>query len=301
MPERWLTELRKIDRLEPSLDLLERAESGPFLPEPGPRPVARVGVVLVAVLLAAAGSWGAFAALRGTDGVEQGPADGPDAFAALWPETSVADAQQVQARVDAGDPEVQWRTEAGAVALQYAQEVLGWPDPIAGVTAADDPDTAIVSLHGPDASCRGGECQESQPEQITVTVTLQRLVRSGEGGVWSVTTVESADTDTTGEPRPRIGGWPEDTDGDGTISDTGDERIPELIKAVGDHGVSGYVRYGDLEGPQPSNPAEAVAISGQERVIPVYAADGITVVDWYTVSSGEGAPSPPTDASGAGG
>lgn len=109
------------------------------------------------------------------------------------------------------------------------------------------------------------------------------------------------DLETTGESRPRIGGWPEDTDGDGSISDAGDERIPALIKTAGDHAVSGYVRYGDLEGPQPSNPAEAVAISGEERVIPVYAADGITVVDWYTISSGGREPSPSPDTSGAGG
>jgi hypothetical protein len=300
MPERWLTELGKVDRLQPPLDLLERAEGGPFLPEPGPRPVARAGVVFVAVLVAAAGSWATFAAFRGTDGVERRPIDA-SAFSGLWPESSLMDAQQAQTRVDAGDPDVQWRTEAGAVAVQYTREILGWPEPLAGVTATDDPDKAIVRLHGPDASCRGGGCQESQPEQIVVMVTLQRLVRSGEGGVWSVTTVKSADTDTIGEPRPRIGGWPEDTDGDGTISDTGSERIPELIKAAGDHGVSGYVRYGDLGGPQPSNPAEAVAISGQERVIPVYAADGITVVDWYTMSSGEREPSLSPNASGAGG
>lgn len=72
------------------------------------------------------------------------------------------------------------------------------------------------------------------------------------------------------------------------ISDAGDERIPELIKAAGDHGVSGYVRYEDLEGPQASTPEEAIAMSGQERVIPVYAEDGITVIDQFTITSGDG-------------
>jgi hypothetical protein len=67
-----------------------------------------------------------------------------------------------------------------------------------------------------------------------------------------------------GEDRPRIGGWPEDADGDGTISDTGSERIPALIRTAGDHGVTGYVRYVDFEGPRPSNPEEASATSGQE-------------------------------------
>jgi hypothetical protein len=168
MPERWLAELHKIDRAEPAYDLLERAESGPFLPDPGPRPLARATIVLVAALVAAAGSWGAFAALRGAGGTDRMPA-GPETFEALWPETSSAEAQQVQARVDAGDPDVQWRTEAGGVALRYAEEVLGWPEPIVGVTTTDDPDTAFVSVHGPVASCSGAECEEWQPGQITVT------------------------------------------------------------------------------------------------------------------------------------
>jgi hypothetical protein len=189
MPERWLTELGKIDRMGPSLDLLERAEGGPFLPEPRSRPAARVTAAIVALLVAVAGGWVAFDALRGTDGVDKRPAGDPDAFSALWPETSLADAHQIQAHVDAGDPEVQWRTDAGGVALQYAKEVLGWPDPIAGATTTDDPDSVIVSLHGPDASCEGAECQEPQPPQSMVNVTLQRLVRAGEGGIWSITAV----------------------------------------------------------------------------------------------------------------
>jgi hypothetical protein len=189
MAERWLTELGKIDRMGPSPDLLERAEGGPFLPEPRPRPAARVTAVLVALLVATAGSWAAFAALRGTGGVEQGSAGDPEAFSALWPETSLADAQQIQSRVNSGDLEVQWRTDAGELALRYAKEVLGWPDPVAGVTATDDPDTVTVSLHGPDASCQGAECQEPPPPQMIVNVTLQRLVRPGEGGIWSITAV----------------------------------------------------------------------------------------------------------------
>jgi len=189
MPERWLTELRKIDQVQPSHDLLELDEGSPSLPELGPQPAARVTVVVVAILVAAAGTWGAFAALRSTNGVERGAAGGSEAFSAVWPETSLADAQQIQAHVDAGDPRFQWRTDAGAVALRYAQEVLGWPAPVAGVTATDDPDTVIVSLNGPDASCEGAECQGPQPPQTIVTVTLQRLVRSGEGGIWSVTAV----------------------------------------------------------------------------------------------------------------
>lgn len=187
MPERWLTQLRKIDVVEPSHDLMERAERGPSLAEPAPPPSRRVAIAVFATLVAVAGAWGAFAGLRG--GSEQGPAGGPETFTALWPETSLAEAQKVQARVDAGDPDVQWRTDAAAVALRFAEETLGWPDPVAGVTPTDDPDSVRVSLHGPDASCQGAECSGSLPPQTIVNVTLRRLVRSGDGGIWSVTAV----------------------------------------------------------------------------------------------------------------
>jgi hypothetical protein len=296
MAERWLTKLQTIEQVEPSHDLLERAEAGPLLPEPGPRPTARVTAVLVAVLVAAAGSWGAFAALRSTQGVGREPAGEADGFTALWPETVLADAQLVQDRADAGDAAVQWRTEAADVALRYAKEVLGWPDPVAGIWT-EEADTVSVSLRGPIASCEAAGCEETQPQQIGVSLTLQRLVRPGDGGIWSVTALGPV-SEPIGESRPRIGGWPEDVDGDGLISDTGDERIPALIRAVGDDGVTGYVRYADLEGgPQPSNPEEAVAMSGQERVIPVYAADSITVIDWLTISSGQSTPIAPSGAS----
>jgi hypothetical protein len=247
--------------------------------------------VIVAALVAVAGIWGAFAALRGVGDADGVAGDDTGAFEALWPETSFAQAQQVQERVDAGDPAVQWRTDAADVAIRYAKAVLGWPDPIAGVRATDDADVVSVSVFGPIASCTGAAC-EAQPQQIGIHLNLGRIVRSGEGGIWSVTELGPV-SQRIGEDRPRIGGWPEDTDGDGTISDTGDERIPGLIRAVGDNGIAGYVRYADLEGPQPSTPKEASAMSGVERVIPVYAEGGFTVVDWYTLSSDDGSPSPP--------
>lgn len=90
------------------------------------------------------------------------------------------------------------------------------------------------------------------------------------------------------ESRPAMGGMPADVDKDGLISDTGDERIPELILSDSDHHIGGYVRYEDLVGPEPSNPEEALAMNGQVRVIPVYADDGITQVDTLTITAGTG-------------
>jgi hypothetical protein len=190
MPESWVTQLSKIDHVEPSHDLMERAERGPSLPEPAPSPSRSAGIAVFALVLSVAAAWGAFVGLRGS---EQGPAGGPETFTAVWPETSLADAQKVQAQVDAGDPDVQWRTDAAAVALRFAEETLGWPDPVAGVTATDDPDSVKVSLHGPDASCQGAECSGTLPPQTIVNLTLRRLVRSGDGGIWSVTGVSGGE------------------------------------------------------------------------------------------------------------
>ncbi len=183
--------MQKIGRMEPIPDLLERAEHGPSLPEPRPRPTSRVAAALVAVVITLAGGWMAYAALSGTGG-RQPLSDGATDFTATWPETSLTEAQQVQERVDAGDPAVQWRMDPAGVALRFGRAVLGWPNPLAGETTTNDPDTVIVSLHGPDASCQGEACSGPSPQSI-VTLTLRRLVRSGDGGIWSVTAVDGAE------------------------------------------------------------------------------------------------------------
>lgn len=190
MSDGWLTELRKIDWVDPSPDLLERAhEEGPCLPNPGTPTGLRVKTLVIAILVAVAGSWAAYAGLSGLDRAQQEAANGQAEFKALWPEKSRSEAEQVQGQVDAGDPSIQWRIDAGGVALRYAEEVLGWPNPIAGSTSTDDADTVIVSVHGPDVSCSGTECQKAQAPQRIVTLTLERLVRLGDGGIWSVTAV----------------------------------------------------------------------------------------------------------------
>jgi hypothetical protein len=105
---------------------------------------------------------------------------------------------------------------------------------------------------------------------------------------------ETTSTDTG--PRPAIGGWPKDANGDGVVSDSGDERIPELIRAVGDNGTLGYVRYEDYTGPQPSNPQQALEMP-MSRVIPVYSADGSNVVDHLTLAQGPTTPITRPDSS----
>jgi hypothetical protein len=67
--------------------------------------------------------------------------------------------------------------------------------------------------------------------------------------------------------------------------------VPDLIKAQGVDGTVGYVRFTDLQGPQPKNPQEAVALSKKNlasgvRQIPLYAVDGKTVIGVFNIGPG---------------
>lgn len=61
----------------------------------------------------------------------------------------------------------------------------------------------------------------------------------------------------------------------------------ELISVAADDWTEGYVYRADLEGDMPKSIEEALAVSGQERVIPVYASDGVTVIGTFTSGSGK--------------
>lgn len=99
-------------------------------------------------------------------------------------------------------------------------------------------------------------------------------------------------------PRPAIGKFPGDANGDGVISDSGSDRIPALIAAVASNGASGYVKYDDLFcQAAPSSPAAALAqqaaasASGvpASQTIPVYASDGTTVIGSVTIGGPQSA------------
>lgn len=95
----------------------------------------------------------------------------------------------------------------------------------------------------------------------------------------------SASTGCTAGSRPASGQLPPDTNGDGKISDSGSERIPTLVAAVGSNGVAGYVRVNDVFcTPAPVSPAAALAAQGKPKVTPVYASNGTTIVGSLTIT-----------------
>ena len=68
------------------------------------------------------------------------------------------------------------------------------------------------------------------------------------------------------------------------------ETEPDLIAAVGEGGIDGYVYADDLRGPVPTSPEEVLAIMNARgegpRTIPLYKSDGRTVIGEFLVSPG---------------
>lgn len=113
----------------------------------------------------------------------------------------------------------------------------------------------------------------------TLTVLSVAVILGGISGWTAVTAVGGQKAS---EPRPPIGAMPGDENGDGILSDTGSERVPSLIQATTDDGKLGYVKLLDLNQAGAGNPTEALALARTQRVIPVYAEDGVTIVGQLT-------------------
>jgi len=66
---------------------------------------------------------------------------------------------------------------------------------------------------------------------------------------------------------------------------------PELIRAIGVDGTTGYVLKKDLDGERPKSPEEAIAIQNSRspggRDIPLYDVDGETVIGVFHVGEGK--------------
>lgn len=80
---------------------------------------------------------------------------------------------------------------------------------------------------------------------------------------------------------------------DGAGMGLGLERQPDLVAVRGDHGVEGYVSKESLNAPfleTPSSPEAALRTQAERRknpiVLPVFAKDGTTQVDTFTLGRG---------------
>lgn len=75
--------------------------------------------------------------------------------------------------------------------------------------------------------------------------------------------------------------------------DTPTHLAPGLILAQGEDGTCGYVRATDLGEPMPESPEAALAMQTERRAsgykgryIPLYAADGVTVIGRFFIDGG---------------
>lgn len=59
----------------------------------------------------------------------------------------------------------------------------------------------------------------------------------------------------------------------------------DLIYAIGENGVEGYVKAIDLEGPAVETPEEAVQQIRENREIPLYASDGVSVIGRFVIQN----------------
>lgn len=165
----------------------------------------RVGTVAVALLVAVAGSSLAFSALRdsGTSTIAGQTAWQPPDVLTVWPENPVRGEtpQDVQAAVDAGEANMQWRLDPEHVAFRFGRTFLAWSevtvterdieteDPVRAFEISPCPPTAVCDMEGP-----------------MPTLWLAQPVRSGEGGIWSVVAVVSDRLATDIEPTdPQVG------------------------------------------------------------------------------------------------
>ena len=91
-------------------------------------------------------------------------------------------------------------------------------------------------------------------------------------------------------PRATHAGWPTNSAGltYGSAADAvSPDSEPDLIWVEATNGMTGYAYRTDLEGPDPSSPAEALrrqkARAGSARSIPVYLADGKTRIGVFII------------------
>ena len=68
------------------------------------------------------------------------------------------------------------------------------------------------------------------------------------------------------------------------------EDIPDLIGVKGNSGLYGYItKHAFLGGPPPANPSQALEnqATASPVTVPVYASDGVTIIDYFTIGVGE--------------
>jgi hypothetical protein len=200
----------------------------------------------LAVIVAVGGLSFAYGALRTPRGIgpavptDTGVAYEPPAVPYLWPENWARNGTEtpgdIQAEVDAGDKDVQWRTDPLEVASRFAKGVLGWEYVQASEMdgSADSPDSLIFGVI---RDCPGRNCTVFGAEQF---VRLVQPETRGKGGIWSVAAAWAHGLDVTARPKAD----PIDVFMPGSelpmhLNVSSDQTV--VVGAVGQNGCSSFV------------------------------------------------------------
>jgi hypothetical protein len=142
----------------------------------------------VALLVAIAGSVAAFTAFTGSE--PQVAGSGDDGFVAIWPESTYEDALEVQASVDAGVQENQWRASPYETAYRFVSRVLGLPtdrNMAAPEPLGDGSSTIVVRT-------RSASCITPATEADCLSRELRLVLRQlddAPNGIWNVVSVQT--------------------------------------------------------------------------------------------------------------
>lgn len=182
----------RVDALARVLDRVERRDRR-----------RRLSAGIVALVIAAAGLAGPYFLFAG--GARSRPSADRGPWRGLWPQVSWAEAESAQEAADSNDPAFSWQVDAKSTIERFARDQLGWsevrfeslsnteelaPD----IGWVDDPaDLADASQVGP-LRFLISACREPEPGTLceAAYVTIERLLRRDETGIWSVTHVEGA-------------------------------------------------------------------------------------------------------------
>ncbi len=109
----------------------------------------------------------------------------------IWPENPVngESAQNVQAAVDAGDQDVQWRTDPSEVVDHFGKQILGRSMRVVGISQGDDGTTVRAFPCPPGEEPGAVSCDVLVGDPISFT--LGQPASLGDDGIWSILGVRS--------------------------------------------------------------------------------------------------------------
>ena len=135
---------------------------------------------------------------------------------------------------------------------------------------------------------------------VTASVVAIALSASAGSALAWATTVRATEPEVAPVSAPEPKPFETNDAGETYGSAMGAPSDPDLIYAEGEGGVVGYIRAIDINGPQFNSPEEALKyqeehnlLSGEDRPIPLYASDGVTVIGTFVLrgsASGDAGP-----------